>query len=175
MNKAFIILKGESFSNIKTALQNLSNLYNDTGYTKGFQLYKHKSKINSFSLQFDNAPDFERFSYFINYINYPEGLDNVEIQVNGYWPINQKLKKIEGEIGEWLMLYISTNDKDYDNVFIVNESNKNYKYDFGGNVSKLRNEVQLYQRQILNKEDYEHCLLINPNIQEKKRSWWNFW
>ena len=175
MEKAHIILKGEPLSNIKLALQNLSNLYHKTDYSKGFQLYKHKTENNSFSLQFDNAPDFEHFSYFTNYINYPEGLDNVQIQVNGYWPINQKIENIEGEIGQWLMLYISPEDTEYDNVFVVNKNNKYYKYDFGGNVSQLPNEVRPFQKSIYDNTDYEHCLLINPSVQVKKKSWWKFW
>lgn len=168
MTENFIIVENVNERELESILKNLANLYADTEYVNGIQLYRKKTKLDSFLILFSNQPDFERFNYFINYIKYPEKFDNFSPFVRGFYRTSDIKMKSEFNMGEWIMVYVSKNDQEYDNVTIVNEKNESYLYDFGGNIKKLETLEEIFKMIPFDKSDYDHMLDIFPNKRIKE-------
>ena len=76
------------------------------------------------------------------------------------------------------MVYVSKNDRDYDNVNLVNNKNESYLYDFGGKVKRLQTIEEMFKLISFDKNNYYHILNIIPSKSAKKwklKPWWKFW
>ena len=178
MTENFIIVENVNEKDLESILMNLANLYADTEFVNGIQFFRKKEKYNSFLILFSNQPDFERFNYFVNYIKYPEEYEKFSPFLRGFYRTSDIKKKLEFNVGEWIMVYVSKNDKDYDNVNLVNEKNDNYLYDFGGNIKKLKSAEEMFKLISFDKSNYYHIIDIIPNKSVEKlelKPWWKFW
>ena len=176
--KNFIVVQNLKTEVIERVLMNLANLYSNTKFVEGIQLYREKGHTDSFLILFENEPDFERFNYFVNYIVYPEGFNNQNFTTKGYFKTDQLEKNYEFNIGEWLMVFISKTDKEYDNVQIVNRENLNYLYDFGGRIKKLNTIEEKFVVKHIDLENYNHVIDIYPSKSfevKEDTPWWKFW
>jgi hypothetical protein len=177
MEQNHITIDNVSNQNIEDILMNLANLYSDTGYTNGIQLYRKQNSTSSFLVLFTNSPDLERFNYFVNYIRYSEGMDNYTPIVRGYFQTKDINNNKDFSVGDWIMVYVSSNDKEYDNVNIVNSNNENYLYDFGGKIKKLITIEEQFEFSQLDLINYNHILDIYPSksFESSTKPWWKFW
>lgn len=176
--KSFIVVQNLKTEVIQRVLMNLANLYSNTKFVEGIELYREKGHTDSFLILFTNEPDFKRFNYFVNYIVYPEGFDYQNFSTKGYFKTDQLEKNYEFNIGEWLMMFISKTDKEYDNVIIVNRENLNYLYDFGGIIKKLNIIEEKFVIKHIDIENYNHIIDIYPSKSFKAKEdkpWWKFW
>lgn len=137
MTENYIVIEGVTEKAIEGMLMNMASLYSDTKYVEGIQLYRKKENQTSFLILFTNTPDFDRFAYFVNYLKYPEGFEQHKPFLRGFYKVTAQQPNTEFANGEWLMMYVSEKDKEYDNVSIVNERNESFLNDFGGKVKKL--------------------------------------
>lgn len=176
--KSFIVVQNINTETIEIVLMNLANLYADTNFVEGIQLYREKGHSDSFLIFFTNEPDLERFNYFVNYIVYPEGFNNQHLNTKGYFKTDQLKKNYDFNVGEWLMMFISKSDKEYDNVQIVNSRNINYRYDFSGGITKLDTIEEKFTLKNIDLENYNHIIDIHPNKNfevDQSKPWWKFW
>jgi hypothetical protein len=136
-----IIIKGGLYNDIKKALQQWIELYsNDLETDIKFELYKTGQGSNIIIA--DKRLTNEKFNFLVNYLRYPEGI-KYNINIEGYTTAkDEKLFKKE-ILNKKLLIYISDNDKESDNVFALTEDNEVYKIDFGGKVSRI-NESKVY-------------------------------
>ncbi|MCR8666241.1 hypothetical protein NO995_00965 [Aestuariibaculum sp. M13] len=178
MNENYIIVENATERHLEDILMNLANLYADTAFVNGIQLYRKKDTYDSFLILFTNQPDFERFNYFVNYIKYPEGYDSFSPLLRGYYQISDIERDFEFKTGDWIMVYVSKHDTEYDNVSLVNIRNENFLYDFGGKVKKLGSQEELFNLIPFDKNDYHHLIDIIPSktIETmEQKPWWKFW
>ncbi|MBI3235253.1 MAG: hypothetical protein HYZ42_14660 [Bacteroidetes bacterium] len=169
----YIIIENISTKEIEEILMELANLYSDTGYTHGLQLYQKKGNDKSFLICFTNSPDFERFNYFVNYIHYPE---KGNPKVKGFYKVTDIDTNAEYKKGHWILVFVSKTDEDYDNVIIVNENHENFLLDFGDKIKKLETIEESFKLVSVSKEDYNHIIDINPSPKENEsKPWWKFW
>lgn len=171
----YIIVENIFTQEIEDILLELANLYSDTGYTDGIQLYRKKGDVTSFLICFKNSPDFERFNYFVNYIHYPEKGKPI---VKGFYKTIDIETVGEYKIGNWVLVYVSNTDKEYDNVIFVNENHENFLYDFGGGIKKLESIEESFNQVSINIEEYNHITDIFGNPEEiiiQAKPWWKFW
>lgn len=165
-------------SDLTTIISDLSNLYQDSGFTKTISIYRKKGNPEIYSLIFSESPDFERFCYFINYLRYPESIKELNPKVKGY--IHKSLIRESGDfkIGEWFQVFVPENDSKYNVVHFINEQNQLFEYDFGGQINNLGNG--LFKKDVFYIDDYHFITDIyseksfNENFQEIK-PWWKFW
>lgn len=125
-----IIIQGGAYNDIKRALRQWIDLYSkdlQDGLT--FQLFKNGS--GNHIIQADKRLDNERFYFLINYLKYPEGIE-YKIDVEGFTTGTDKNQLKD----KTLLVYISSTDTEYDNVFVTTSENENYKVDFGGKITK---------------------------------------
>lgn len=179
MQENYIIAENISTHEIEETLRVLADLYSYSGYTDGIQLYQKKDNDTSFLICFTNPPDFDRFSYFVNYIHYPE---NGKPAVKGFYMVNDIDIDGEFKIGNWVLVFVSKMDERYDNVLVVNENHEHFLIDFGGNITKLTGIEESFKLLPIKKEDYNHIINISPkpkpktNPQENQlKPWWKFW
>ncbi|NIK93218.1 hypothetical protein GZ212_13730 [Mangrovimonas sp. CR14] len=129
--KNIIEIKGASLNDVKQALENWIDLYSDNFSSKlDFKIFDNG--IDRQIIIADNLLDNKHFFYLLNYLKFPEGIEyNVEIKGLA------KGKNIDKRLNDKeLLVYISKNDKEFDNVYVVTTENKHYKIDFGGKVTQ---------------------------------------
>lgn len=178
MNENYILLKTEQQQDLESILMDLANLYLDTSYVKGMQLYRKVKQPDLFMICFSNSPDLARFSYFVNYLVYPIDYPKFEPKVRGYFQTKDVVKPPTLKTGTWLMFYINRMDDAADNVYITNESGEAFIYDFGGRLQQIESPIEDYQDYAVNKEHYQHVLDIYPDPSAssmESKPWWKFW
>lgn len=137
INNNLILINGGAYNEIKKALRQWIELYRDQiDSDLNFKLYKN-GKGNHI-IQADDRLDNETFFYLVNYLKYPEGIE-YNIDVEGYTTGEEKTLK-----SKKLLVYISPNDNEYDNVFVTTNENENYKVEFGGKITAT-NENKLFR------------------------------
>jgi hypothetical protein len=127
-----IVITGGAYKDIKKALKQWVDLYSkdlENGLT--FQIFKNG--IGNHIIQADKRLDNERFYYLINYLKYPEGIE-YKIDIEGFTTGKEKNQLI----GKPLLVYISPSDKEFDNIFVTTSENENFKVDFGGRITEVR-------------------------------------
>ena len=117
----YIICKGIPENSLYKTVQELANLYADTGFTKEINIFKTKSNSIEYILNFSKETDFERFKYFVNYLFFPIENDSIN-EVFGYWTLSEKDDINKELYGKRIQLYISEKDEDGDNVYGIPEN-----------------------------------------------------
>ncbi len=133
-NENLIKIEGGSYDDIKKALRQWIVLYSkDLESNIKFELYRigHESYLISADKRLNN----ERFNYLINYLRYPEGIE-YNISIEGYTTVRNEKIYPKNLLNKKIIVYISDDDKEYDNVFVTTEDNETFKIDFGGKVFK---------------------------------------
>lgn len=178
MTENYIIIEKVQERELENILMDLANLYADTTFVNGIQLYRKKRDPDSFLVLFTNQPDFERFNYFVNYLKYPSEHENFSPFLRGYYQSKDIKENIKLNVGEYVMVYISKNDKAYDTVNLVTINNENYLYDFGVSIKKLESTEEIYNLISFDKNKYHHIIDIIPSKSSDKiesKPWWKFW
>lgn len=129
MIQNYIVINGIQKVELESALENLVKEY--TSYEKfgSLKLLEIDSLNDVYAVRFEKEPDFERFSYVVNFLKYPIGPEYKNADVKGYYSLNEELP-INSISNERLMLYIPNDDKSYFNVSVKSESNKSFKFDW---------------------------------------------
>lgn len=135
MNKDnLIVIKGGSHSDIKKALQQWIELYSDDLETDiKFEFYKTGQE--SHLIVADKRLNNEKFNFLVNYLRYPENIE-YKISIEGYTTAKKENLYPEDILNKRLLIYISENDKEFDNVLVTTEDNETYKVDFGGKITR---------------------------------------
>lgn len=126
-----IIIEGGSYNDIKRALKQWIELYSED-LQKDLIFKLLKIARGKHAIKADNRIDNERFFYLVNYLNYPDGIE-YKINIEGF-----TTGKADNELkNKQILVYISDNETNYDNVFVVDSENINYRIDFGGKTEKI--------------------------------------
>jgi hypothetical protein len=127
-----VVIKGGSYAEIKKVLQQWIRLYADDlpdGLT--FQLYRNGSGNHIISA--DEQLDNQRFFFLVNYLKYPEGV-NYDIDVEGF-TVGKEKNKLFGKI---ILVHVSPTEEKYDCVHVTTAENENYRVDFDGKISSIK-------------------------------------
>ena len=172
MGRSFIIVSDILEKELVAGLTEFADGYSDCSFAYGIQLYKN-AKTDNYLILFSFAPEFMYFAFAVNYIRYiPIGKKFAE--VSGYF-LNTAREELQYFLDDdFVKVYVSRNDTEFDNVHFVNKHNQTYLYDFGGKFSKLSIIEKSYDvdKYILN--DYEIILKTAPKPKEEV-PWWKFW
>ena len=126
-----IIINGGEYNDVKKALRQWIDLYSDNLQNDlTFELYKNERGHHI--IKADGKLDNERFYYLVNYLNYPEGIE-YKINIEGFTTAKEQ-KELQNQK---ILVYISPNDTEGDNVFVVTSDNENFKIDFGGKIIRV--------------------------------------
>lgn len=129
-----ITIHGGSASQIKAALNNWIDAYSMV-LTDGMQFELCTKTDGHYLLNVDARLNNMHFYFLINYLKYPEGVA-YSVDIQGY-TIGESDSAFSGQK---VMAYVSKNDKEYDNVYVVTEANVHYKVDFGGTVTIIQDK-----------------------------------
>ncbi|MFM7022298.1 MAG: hypothetical protein ACKOXB_04915 [Flavobacteriales bacterium] len=136
-----VLIKGGSSSDIKKALQQWINLYaKHIPLNTQFELYKNES---NHLIKVRGTLSNDYFFYLVNYLAYPEEIQ-YHVEVAGYTTGDRKTK-LENKS---LLVYLSKNDTDFDNVLAVTPENKHYKIDFGGNITEEKESISYVKPEV---------------------------
>ncbi len=159
----FIIIRGGLGDDIKKAIKQWLAL-NSTELVNNIKFELFKLGQERYLIVADKRINNEYFNYLINYLRYPEGIE-YNISIDGYTTLCDKKMYPQNLLDKKAQIYISDNDKEYDNVYLTTEDNETYKIDFAGDVSRLNesrtfsipdidtNLLQKPERIVLNKKE----------------------
>ncbi len=126
-NDKLVVVGKITYEDVKKALTNFCNMYNQDNWTALPRLIKADNK---FAITFPYNVDFEIFCYFINYMAYPEGLD-ISPEVIAWTTANPNHKWIAPQAAnKKVMLFLPDNDTWDDFVLMTTEDNIGYKLGF---------------------------------------------
>ena len=116
----------------------------------------------------DERLDNERFYYLVNYLYYPQGI-RYKIDIEGF-TIGKENNVLKDQK---LIVYISSTDKEGDNVFVATADNNNYKIDFEGKISETK-EKKIFRLPSNQNLDNPEILRVNKKevssqIKEKSK------
>ncbi|PIB30622.1 hypothetical protein [Maribacter sp. 4G9] len=177
MNVNYISVKTKNQQDLENILCNFANLYRDAETVNGIELYRKKGEIETFIIRFTHNPDFEIFSFLVNYLVYPMDYLDFKAEVRGFYDSKDvgKYRKLQ-KSGKF-MVYINAKDKQPDNVYLSDENGKAYIFDFGGVCKEMPTSL-IYQEEEVNMEDFNHIIDIYPSPENELReskAWWKFW
>ena len=160
----FILIEGGSYEKVKKALRKWIEMYSKDLDTK-VTLCLSRNEKKGYIIQVDKELDNDRFYYLVNYLKYPIDID-YDIDVIGYTKgkQNNQLKNKD------LQVYIDENYRNGDNVNVTTQDNEGYKIDFGGNITRIHDNVEFKKRSIPKLTDPEILKNKINKIQRNKDS-----
>ncbi len=173
MNQSFIIISNISEEVLMESLMDFANLYSGDSFTDNIEIYREKETYQ-FLILFTNKPSFDHFCFAINYLRYVKTPNNNLPIPFGYF-LNES-ENYSFLTKGFIKVYVSSNDKEYDNVNIVNNLNESYLFNFSGNQKKLTILEESFEVPSVKLDNYYHVLNIIPEpIEKESKPWWKFW
>jgi len=147
-NDKIMLIENISLEDLKKAIQQFCNSYNQ----ENFKALPSLSIISEkkFIVTFPYDIEFETYCYFVNYLYYPNDITYKPIikawtttKTNDIWMKDDIVNKK-------VMLYIPSDDKEYDNVYLTTSDNIEYKMGFalGESSKKLNMTKQRYSEPV---------------------------
>ena len=137
-NDKLVIVSDISDADLQRILTDFCSLQNK----KKYQVQPRLTKISEkeFAITFPYDIKFEIYCYFINYIHYPMGFDKSFNIIAWTTTKNGDTWITENSTDKKAMLFIPSDDKEYDNVFMTTADNIGFKLGFAlGEGSQLLN------------------------------------
>ncbi len=148
-NDKLIIIKNVKIDDLKQAIQQFCNIYNQDSY----QVLPKLTIIseNEFVITFPKDIDFEIFCFFVNYLHYPIDI-SYSPNIKGWATTTKENNWMKSKvIDKNIMLYIPKNDEDFDNVYFTTSENISYKLDFANDKEECLNDtIQNYEKPFYN-------------------------
>ncbi|ASV30753.1 hypothetical protein [Maribacter cobaltidurans] len=131
--QGLINVKGYSEKYLKLAIRQWIDLYLESLYNeRTFNLFQLEDSIQ---IRIDNISN-QLFFFLINYLKYPEDIKG-PIEILGYTGGDET----SDFKGQDILIYIPSDDTEYDNVYVVTENNNHFKIDFGGGIKKVNSRI----------------------------------
>ena len=179
MSRHFILVDKIDTDKIERILMQFAELYTGEAFVHGLSLFRKKHSYDSFAITFENEPDLMHFAFLVNYIEYPEKIHLKNPIVRGYYHTAKIKYQYPFVKGTYLMLYVSRlNNTDFDNVDIVNELNRAYRYSFDASYYPLKTIEHAFDSKEFKEADYHHVIDIYPEEKSSRKEvkkWWKFW
>jgi hypothetical protein len=144
-NDKLIVIRNVNQEDVKKALTAFCNIYNKDSFVALPRLVTLSS--DSFAIIFPYDTDFATFCFAVNYVKYP-------IDIKWQSQVTAWVTTKEGD--DWItdksknkkvMLFLSDDDKEYDNVFMTTQDNIGYKLGFAAGEEKqlLQTPKKIYK------------------------------
>ncbi len=127
-NDKIVVIKGAPYSDIHKAIKQYCNSYNQEGYVAIPNLTKVTDSL--FLVTFPYDISFVNFCYFVNYLYYPNDIF-YKADIKAWVTTSLRDDWItEKSANKKVMLYIPSDSKEYDNVYLTTPDNIGYKLGF---------------------------------------------
>jgi hypothetical protein len=136
-NDKIVLIENVKLDDVKKVIQDFCNIYNQEK-VKALPLLTVLSN-NKFAVTFPYDIDFITFCFIVNYLNYPTDILNYKPTINAWTTTKQQDEWMTNEIvNKKIMLFIPSDDKDYDNVYLTSSDNSGYKMGFAMGEEKQK-------------------------------------
>ncbi|MBR9860217.1 hypothetical protein GYB22_05625 [bacterium] len=156
-----IIIRNGEQALIRKALDQWIALYSKQ-FKCDMEFKIYRNSIDHVVIEIDRHIENEFFYYLINYLQYPEGLEH-DYTVMGYLTATEK-NILQGKK---LLVYMSEQATEYDNVYVVTSEDETFLIDFGGRVRET-NENMGYELPNLENLILLATISIERNIHIEK-------
>jgi hypothetical protein len=182
MEENYIIWRGITGTAAVAILTDFANQYRDTDTVKGMKLYKKQDTEDAWLILFSEEPDFDIFSFLVNYLNFPMGYEAYNVFGKGYYMSKLILSGRYKIGGNRVMVYLSKHDKEHDNVYFTDEAGNHFINDFGRGIKKAEGPQEPFTLIAYDIKEYEHIADVSPlpkgylhTSNTIKKPWWKIW
>lgn len=127
-NDKIIVVTNADHNDIKKTLTEFCNIYNKKDYAAQPRLWQLSA--SSFAVTFPYDVDFATYCFAVNFLKYPMDI-KWNAKVYAWCTTHTEDQWItEKSANKTVMLYLATDDKEYDNVFLTTQDNIGYKLGF---------------------------------------------
>jgi len=127
-NDKLIVIKNVTHQDIEQVLIKFCNIYNKSDYAAQPRLFQINPSTYAVTFPYDIK--FDLFCFAINFLKYPTDI-NWNAEIRAWATTNTGDQWItEKSINKKVMLYLTVDDKEYDNVFLTTNDNIGYKLGF---------------------------------------------
>jgi hypothetical protein len=143
-NDKIVLIENVKLDDLKGAIQQFCNNYNQKAYI-ALPLLTILGE-NKYAVTFPNDIDFATYCFFVNYLYYPNDIF-YKPTIKAWTSTKQNDDWMTDDIvNKKVMLFIPSDDEEYDNVYLTTADNIGYKMGFamGHEKQKLNNPEQTY-------------------------------
>ncbi|MDD4994251.1 MAG: hypothetical protein PHR83_18675 [Paludibacter sp.] len=147
-NDKVVLIENVNLDEVKNAIQQFCNSYNQEDF-KALPLLSVISE-KKFIVTFPYDIEFEIYCYFVNYLYYPNDITYKPIIKAWTTTKPSDMWMKDDIVNKKVMLYIPSDDKEYDNVYLTTSDNFEYKMGFalGESSKKLNESKQTYSEPV---------------------------
>lgn len=163
-NDKLVSIKNIYYSEVKKAVQQFCKKYNEDTNDHGEPLIAKLVKISPTEtvILFPYNTDFDMFSFLVNYLYYPENIF-YKGEIKAWMTVDKEDASASVIADKKIMMYIPSEDSEYDNVYLVTQENIYYKNDFSkSNIKSLDNSFYLPYKE----PPYNHAELKRRSGEE---------
>ena len=137
-NDKIIVVNNVNHEDIRKALTEFCNIYNKKEYAATPRLWQLST--DSFAVTFPYDIDFVTYCFAVNFLKYPMNI-KWQAQVRAWATTKTGDEWItDKSVNKQVMLFLASDDKEYDNVLLTTQDNIGYKLGFaGGKETQLLN------------------------------------
>lgn len=160
----YILISGYNENTAIQALQQFSDMYASSGVTNYLSLFRYNKSDKILLVNASDTIDKERFKYLVNYLQYPENI-NDKVEAVGYMTMMKPAKSNDNINAHRIMFYISPDDQEYDNVFgIFSDGGNTIKFGFaiGENYIDLGIVERPFNEPQFTENEFALIKIINP-------------
>lgn len=133
-NDKLIVVSNVSHNDMKSALVKFCNIYNKDNYQALPRLIQMSP--HAFAVTFPYDVDFGTFCFAVNFMKYPVDI-NWDSKVTAWATTKESDEWITDKSrGKKVMLFLTDDDKEFDNVFLTTQDNIGYKLGFAAGKEK---------------------------------------
>ncbi len=175
MTPSLILVYDINESELQSCLADFANIYAPYEGLANLDIYRRKGATDYLVVVPDNC-DFTHFAYCVNYIVYSRKPGLPRPSADGYYAVayDPSLPFLTGDV---VRVYVATDDKEVDNVTVVNDRHETYLFPFGDKPSLRDRGERLFQPVPVSLDDYHFLITMipTPDQEQEQKPWWKFW
>lgn len=133
-NDKLIVIDNVDCATLTQVLKDFRELYKEAGIAFDWQLRKVSNE--QYALTFPSNIDFMHFCFLINFLQYPSDI-TWHARVVAWATISSADEMFDDfSVSTKAMLFVPSDDTEYDNVCLTTQEGKGYKVDFGSEKAR---------------------------------------
>lgn len=140
-----VLAKNMTENELSNAINTFLEIYNEDG-NNNYVAPEIKKGDEGFFLLFEPTLDYRGFCFWVNYLIYSDKNKRHNNDIIGWYEVGNANNN-HPLSNKMLMLFIPESDKEFDNVYLVDDSNKCYiqEFSFNENIIPLKRSIIRYQ------------------------------
>jgi len=172
---SFILVSEITENELESCLLDLVNMYDPQGLHE-LDLYRRKGATD-YLVAVPEGCDFTLFAYCVNFIVYSRKPGLPRPWVDAYYAVAYD-PSLPFLIGDVVRVYVASDDREFDNVTVVNDRNETFLFSFRNSKPRPQEHGErAFRLPPVTIDEYNHLitLMASPPPEVENKPWWKFW